>query len=116
MRVFRRFPREFWVLLGGDSVSHLGYGIFAPYVALYLTGPIGASNTATGLVLAAWGLVGLLTTPFGVLRLRLLSRVQRLGSAGPRAALGPLLLDDAPGDARLRRGRRRPGAARRGIR
>lgn len=65
MRIFRRFPREFWVLLGGDSVSHLGYGIFAPYVALYLTGPIGASNTATGLVLAAWGLVGLLTAPFG---------------------------------------------------
>ena len=32
MRIFRRFPREFWVLLGGDSVSHLGYGIFAPYV------------------------------------------------------------------------------------
>jgi hypothetical protein len=30
MRIFRRFPREFWVLLGGDSVSHLGYGIFAP--------------------------------------------------------------------------------------
>lgn len=65
MRIFGRFPREFWVLLGGDSVSHLGYGIFAPYVALYLTGPIGASNTATGLVLAAWGLVGLLTAPFG---------------------------------------------------
>jgi len=53
------------VLLAGDGVSHLGYGIFAPYVALYLTGPIGASNTATGLVLAAWGLVGLLTAPFG---------------------------------------------------
>ena len=53
------------MLLGGDSVSHLGYGIFAPYVALYLTGPIGASTTATGLVLAAWGLVGLLTAPFG---------------------------------------------------
>jgi hypothetical protein len=34
MRIFRRFPREFWVLLGGDGVSHLGYGIFAPYVAL----------------------------------------------------------------------------------
>jgi MFS family permease len=53
------------VLLGGDGVSHLGYGVFAPYVALYLTGPIGASTTATGLVLAAWGLVGLLTAPFG---------------------------------------------------
>jgi DHA1 family multidrug resistance protein-like MFS transporter len=53
------------VLLAGDGVAHLGYGVFAPYVALYLTGPIGASNTATGLVLAAWGLVGLLTAPFG---------------------------------------------------
>jgi MFS family permease len=53
------------VLLAGDGVAHLGYGVFAPYVALYLTGPIGASTTATGLVLAAWGLVGLLTAPFG---------------------------------------------------
>jgi MFS family permease len=53
------------VLLGGDGVAHLGYGAFAPYVALYLTGPIGASNAATGLVLAAWGAVGLVVTPFG---------------------------------------------------
>jgi MFS family permease len=53
------------VLLAGDGVAHLGYGVFAPYVALYLTGPIGASTTATGLVLAAWGLVGLLTAPYG---------------------------------------------------
>jgi hypothetical protein len=29
MRILRRFPREFWVLLRGDSVSHR-YGIFAP--------------------------------------------------------------------------------------
>jgi MFS family permease len=53
------------VLLAGDGVAHLGYGVFAPYVALYLTGPIGASSTATGLVLATWGLVSLLTAPFG---------------------------------------------------
>ena len=53
------------MLLAGDGVAHLGYGVFAPYVALYLTGPIGASNTATGLVLATWGLVSLLTAPFG---------------------------------------------------
>ena len=34
VRILRRFPRDFWVLLAGDGVSHLGYGIFAPYVAL----------------------------------------------------------------------------------
>jgi MFS family permease len=53
------------VLLGGDGVAHLGYGVFAPYVALYLTGPIGASNAATGAVLASWGLVNVITAPLG---------------------------------------------------
>ena len=53
------------MLLGGDGVAHLGYGVFAPYVALYLTGPIGASNAATGGVLASWGLVNVITAPLG---------------------------------------------------
>ena len=53
------------MLLGGDGVAHLGYGVFAPYVALYLTGPIGASNAATGAVLASWGLVNVVTAPLG---------------------------------------------------
>ena len=53
------------MLLGGDGVAHLGYGVFAPYVALYLTGPIGASNAATGAVLASWGLVNVITAPLG---------------------------------------------------
>ena len=48
----RRFPRNFWVLVAGDGVAHLGYGVFVPYVALYLTGPVGASTTVAGIVLA----------------------------------------------------------------
>jgi MFS family permease len=53
------------VLLAGDGVAHLGYGVFVPYVALYLTGPMGASTTVTGIVLAGWGIVTIGTAPFG---------------------------------------------------
>ena len=53
------------MLLAGDGVAHLGYGVFVPYVALYLTGPIGASTTVTGIVLAGWGIVTIGTAPFG---------------------------------------------------
>lgn len=53
------------MLLGGDGAAQLGYRVFATYVALYLTGPIGASNAATGGVLASWGLVNVITAPLG---------------------------------------------------
>ena len=53
------------MLVAGDGVAHLGYGVFVPYVALYLTGPVGASTTVAGIVLAGWGIVTLATAPFG---------------------------------------------------
>lgn len=60
-----RFPRSYWTLVGGTAVEHFGVGLFAPYVALYLTGPIGASETAAGAVLALWSLTAIASNPLG---------------------------------------------------
>lgn len=57
-----------------------------PYVALYLTGPIGASATATGLVLAGWGIAGLVAAPLG-------------GLASDRLGRRPLILGGLAGSA-----------------
>jgi MFS family permease len=78
----RRFPRNFWVLLAGDGLAHLGYGVFVPYVALYLTGPMGASTTVTGIVLAGWGIVTIATAPFGGLLSDRLGRRPLCGLVG----------------------------------
>src|SRR3954452_13261348 len=61
----RRFPRGFWILVGGESVRNLGLGLFLPYTGLYLTGHLGVSAGVVGILLAINALVGLAAAPLG---------------------------------------------------
>ena len=61
----RRFPRPFWLLVVASAVGSLGSGLFVPYWALYLTGPLGASGAQAGALLAVAGGMGLIGAPLG---------------------------------------------------
>jgi MFS family permease len=51
-------PRAFWALWTGTLVNRIGY-LVEPFLAYYLTGHLGLSVTAAGVVLAANGLGGI---------------------------------------------------------
>ena len=60
-----RFPRAYWTLVTGEVVQSVGFGMAVPFIAIYLTDTIGASNTEAGAVLALWAVVGLVGQPVG---------------------------------------------------
>ena len=60
-----RYPRAYWVLLSGEVVQSVGFGMAVPFIAIYLTETIGASATGAGAVLALWAVVGLFGQPVG---------------------------------------------------
>lgn len=85
-----RFPRVYWVLLAGEAVQSVGFGIAVPYLTLYLTGPVGITATQTGVMMLVWALVSLVGQPLGgVLADRVGRRpviIAGLGGAGLSAA------------------------------
>jgi MFS family permease len=85
-----RFPRGFWILLAGEGVQSVGFGVAVPYFALYLTQTVGITAAQTGLATLVWALVSLAAQPLGGL---LADRIGRrpvmlvgLGGAGLSAA------------------------------
>ena len=60
-----RFPRSFWAMMLGETVQSLGSGLFHPYFAIYLTGPVGLSGTETGVILLAGALTAMAVSPWG---------------------------------------------------
>ena len=61
----RRFPRPYWILLSGEAIQSVGYGMIVPFVALYLTDTIGLSTAAAGGLLALWSVIGVAGQPLG---------------------------------------------------
>ena len=59
------YPRAYWVLVSGEVVQSVGFGMAVPFIAIYLTETIGASATGAGAVLALWAVVGLFGQPIG---------------------------------------------------
>ena len=53
------------MLVVGEGLESLSFGLILPYLALYLTDTIGASAGEAGVVLALWSLVALGATPLG---------------------------------------------------
>jgi len=82
------YPRTFWVLVAGDTIQALAFGLIVPYMALYLTDTVGATPGRAGLALAVWSAAALVGQPAGGL---LADRVGRrpvilAGLAGSAAA------------------------------
>jgi hypothetical protein len=32
-----RFPRPYWILLTGEAIQSIGYGMIVPFISIYLT-------------------------------------------------------------------------------
>jgi MFS family permease len=79
-----RFPRTFWVLLAGEAVASLGFGLVVPYFALFLTSEVGIAPATAGAVVAVWAVIAVPAQPLGgVLADRLGRRpVMLVGLAG----------------------------------
>ena len=60
-----RYPRPYWVLVSGEVVQSVGFGMAVPFIAIFLTDTIGASTTGAGAVLALWAAAGILGQPLG---------------------------------------------------
>ena len=60
-----RFPRPYWILLTGEAIQSIGYGMIVPFISIYLTDTIGVSATGAGAILAALGVVGVVSQPLG---------------------------------------------------
>jgi MFS family permease len=54
------FPRQFWILFGGTLINQIGSGMVFPFLTLYLHQRLSLSMTLVGVVLALWGISGLL--------------------------------------------------------
>jgi predicted MFS family arabinose efflux permease len=72
-----RFPRPYWILLTGEAIQSIGYGMIVPFISIYLTDTIGVSATGAGAILAALGVVGVVSQPLGGIL------ADRIGRAGP---------------------------------
>ncbi len=53
-----RYPRQFWVLVGGECISTIGRSMVFPFLTLYLHGHLGVPLTTAGALLAAFGFSG----------------------------------------------------------
>jgi MFS family permease len=49
----------------GETVQSLGGGLFHPYFAIYLTGPVGLTGTQTGVILLAGAITSMIVSPWG---------------------------------------------------
>lgn len=61
----RRYPRPYWVLLTGESVQSLGFGLVVPFFALYLTQTLGIPPGQVGLLMVVWAVTGITGQPLG---------------------------------------------------
>jgi MFS family permease len=61
----QRYPRSFWILLAGEGIASLGFGLVVPYFALYLTGTLGLSPAQAGVLVAVWAVVAIPAQPLG---------------------------------------------------
>jgi MFS family permease len=60
-----KFSRPYWILISGEAIQSIGYGMTFPFVALYLTDTVRASAGEAGAVLAVWGVVSVAGQPLG---------------------------------------------------
>ena len=59
------YPRQFWVLFLGQSVSAVGRSLIWPFMTIYVRERLDVSLTVVGLVLAANSMAGLLSQLVG---------------------------------------------------
>jgi len=55
-----RYPRQFWLLLGGECISIIGRSMVFPFLTLYLHGQLGVSLTTAGVLMTVFGFAGAL--------------------------------------------------------
>ena len=48
-RVFKEFPRQFWILVGATFIDRLGGAMLFPFFTLYMTSKFGISMTQVGI-------------------------------------------------------------------
>jgi MFS family permease len=64
-RIYREFPRNFWVVVGTSFIDGIGGTLLFPFFALYITQKFGVGMTQAGLLLGMFSLFGLVGSMLG---------------------------------------------------
>ena len=64
-RIFREFPRKFWLVVGVSFIDHVGGTMLFPFFSLYITEKFGVGMTQAGIVLGLFSLSGLVGQMIG---------------------------------------------------
>jgi MFS family permease len=62
---YKRFPREFWVLVGASFIDRLGGTLIFPFFALYITQKFNVGMTQAGALLGLFSIAGLVGSTIG---------------------------------------------------
>ncbi len=87
-----RYPRQFWVLLGGELVSIVGRSMVFPFLTLYLHSVLGFPLTAIGGLLAIFAVMGAAGQGVGGMLADRLGRKWVMAAALLASAVGTLAL------------------------
>jgi MFS family permease len=64
-KIFREFPRKFWVVVGVSFIDHVGGTMLFPFFALYITEKFNVGMTQAGIVLGIFSISGLVGQMIG---------------------------------------------------
>lgn len=64
-RVMHEYPRQFWVLVFGTFVDHLGGSLLFPFFSLYVTRKFEVGMTQVGVIFAIFSITGVLSSLLG---------------------------------------------------
>src|SRR5678816_3538158 len=57
-RVYKEYPRSFWVLMSGTFIDRLGTNLIMPFLAVYVALTFDASMTEIGVILTIFAVCG----------------------------------------------------------
>jgi MFS family permease len=64
-KIYREFPRRFWVVVGVHFIDKIGSTLVFPFFALYITGRFGVGMTEAGILLGLLSLAGIVGSVIG---------------------------------------------------
>ena len=64
-KIYREFPRLFWVVVGVSFIDRIGGTLLFPFFALYITQRFNVGMTQAGILLGVSSLFGLIGSTLG---------------------------------------------------
>ena len=63
--IYDEYPRQFWILVLGTFIDHVGGALIFPFLTLYITRRFGVGMTEVGVIFGLYSIAGVLGSMFG---------------------------------------------------